>query len=63
MRFAKMQMMAGLITILKKYRLELGEGTPRKLKFKPESFLTHPVGGIKLKFIERDGWEKRVFVQ
>ncbi|CAB3259457.1 unnamed protein product [Arctia plantaginis] len=63
MRFAKMQMMAGLITMLKKYRFELADGTPSKLQFKPESFVTHPVGGIKLKFIERDGWEKRVFVQ
>ncbi|CAB3254041.1 unnamed protein product [Arctia plantaginis] len=63
MRFAKMQMMAGLITMLKKYRFELADGTPSKLQFKPESFITHPVGGIKLKFIERDGWEKRVFVQ
>ncbi|XP_075979948.1 cytochrome P450 6B6-like [Anticarsia gemmatalis] len=63
MRFARMQMMAGLITILKKYRLELAAGTPMKLKLKPYSSLTHPEGGITLKFIEREGWESRVLAQ
>ncbi|KAJ8718250.1 hypothetical protein PYW08_002487 [Mythimna loreyi] len=63
MRFAKMQMLAGLITMLKKYRLELADGMPRKLTFKAQSFITHPVGGIRLKFIEREGWEDRVFVK
>nr|ULR85526.1 cytochrome P450 [Spodoptera frugiperda] len=63
MRFAKMQMLAGLITMLKKYRLELADGMPTKLKFKAQSFITHPVGGIKIKFIEREGWESRVFAK
>ncbi|XP_075979947.1 cytochrome P450 6B2-like [Anticarsia gemmatalis] len=61
LRFAKMQMMAGVITMLKKYRLELATNMPKKLKFKTISFVTHPVGGIDLKFIEREGWESRVF--
>ncbi|XP_022824885.1 cytochrome P450 6B2-like isoform X5 [Spodoptera litura] len=63
MRFAKMQMLAGLITMLKKYRLELADGMPTKLKFKAQSFITHPVGGIRIKFIEREGWESRVFAK
>nr|AFP20588.1 cytochrome CYP6AE47 [Spodoptera littoralis] len=64
MRFAKMQMLAGLITMLKKYRPEfLADGMPTKLKFKAQSFITHPVGGIKIKFIEREGWESRVFAK
>ncbi|XP_075979946.1 cytochrome P450 6B2-like [Anticarsia gemmatalis] len=63
MRFARMQMMAGLITILKKYRLELAAGTPTTLKFKPYSLITQPEGGITLKFIEREGWESRAFVK
>nr|QEL53081.1 cytochrome P450 CYP6A104 [Mythimna separata] len=63
MRFAKMQMMTGLITILKKYRLELADGMPRKLQFKPVSGITHSKDGIMLKFIEREGWENRVFVK
>ena len=63
MRFAKMQMMTGLITMLKKYRLELADGMPTKLTFKPLTGITHPVDGIRLKFIEREGWQKRVLVK
>ncbi|XP_047029358.1 cytochrome P450 6B2-like [Helicoverpa zea] len=62
-RFAKMQMIAGLITMLKKYRLELADNMPRTVTFKAQSFLTHPEGGIYVKFIEREGWENRVFVK
>ncbi|KAJ8718249.1 hypothetical protein PYW08_002486 [Mythimna loreyi] len=63
MRFAKMQMMTGLITILKKYRLELADGMPKKLKFRALSGITRSIDGIMLKFIEREGWEKRVFAK
>nr|ABX64440.1 cytochrome P450 CYP6AE9 [Bombyx mandarina] len=62
MRFAKMQSIAGLITILKKFRLELPEGAPTKIEFKPEAFVTTPKDLIKIKFLEREGWQQRVFV-
>lgn len=53
MRFAKMQMLAGLVTILKKYRLELCDDMPKTIKFEPKSFVTQSKDGIKLKFIPR----------
>lgn len=55
-----MQMTAGLITILKKYRLELAEGMKTVVALQPTSLVTQPVGGIYLKFIERDRWEQRI---
>nr|AFP20589.1 cytochrome CYP6AE48 [Spodoptera littoralis] len=61
MRFAKMQITAGIITILKKYRVELAPGMSEKLQFEPRSIITAPIGGIRLKFIEREGWQQRVF--
>lgn len=61
MRFAKMQSYTGLITILKKYRIELVEGTPQKLNFKPHAFVLTPSTAINIKFIERDGWENRMY--
>uniref|UniRef100_A0A2A4J3L1 unspecific monooxygenase n=1 Tax=Heliothis virescens TaxID=7102 RepID=A0A2A4J3L1_HELVI len=60
MRFARMQMAAGLITLLKKYRVELAPGMKRELVFEPRSIVTQPIGGIKLKFVERDNWEERL---
>ncbi|KAJ8713132.1 hypothetical protein PYW08_008436 [Mythimna loreyi] len=60
MRFARMQMAAGLITILKKYRLELAPGMKRQLTFEPKSVITQPIGGIQLKFTEREGWQQRL---
>ncbi|KAM3959527.1 uncharacterized protein ACR2FA_006460 [Aphomia sociella] len=59
MRFAKMQMMAGIITFYKKYRVELAEGTPRKLQFGVTTIVTQPVKQIKLKLIKRHGLEER----
>ncbi|XP_072934648.1 cytochrome P450 6B7-like [Epargyreus clarus] len=53
LRFAKMQMLAGLLTILKKYRVELAEGMPRSLRFEPKSMTAQPKGKIWLKFIPR----------
>ncbi|PZC82574.1 hypothetical protein B5X24_HaOG200097 [Helicoverpa armigera] len=60
MRFAKMQMTAGIITLLKKYRLELAPGMKTKVEFQPKSMVTQVIGGIKLKMIEREGWEERL---
>ncbi|GBP17682.1 hypothetical protein EVAR_8671_1 [Eumeta japonica] len=50
MRFAKMQVMAGLVTILKKYRVELAENMPRTIEFEPKSIVTSSKHGIKLNF-------------
>ncbi|XP_028162295.1 cytochrome P450 6B4-like isoform X1 [Ostrinia furnacalis] len=61
LRFAKMQTLAGLLTILKKYSVELADGTPEKLQFDPRAVVTTPIGGIPLKFTPRDGWEQRTF--
>ncbi|XP_013188348.2 cytochrome P450 6B2 [Amyelois transitella] len=61
MRFAKMQMFSGIITLLKKYQVELAADTPRKLNFKSTTLVTQPKELIKLKFVEREGWEKRMF--
>ncbi|XP_075984134.1 cytochrome P450 6B2-like [Anticarsia gemmatalis] len=60
MRFAKMQMIAGLITLLKKYRLELADGMKRTLELEPKALVTRSVSGIHLKFVEREGWEQRL---
>lgn len=56
-----MQSLAGLITVLKKYRVELTEGTPTKLTLKPEGFITTPTTKIYLKLTERDGSETRIY--
>ncbi|CAB3256858.1 unnamed protein product [Arctia plantaginis] len=61
LRFAKMQVIAGLVTLLKKYRVELAEGMERKVEFEPKALITYPISGINLKFIEREGWKDRVF--
>lgn len=54
LRIAKMQMLAGFVTILQKYRVELPERAPKTLDFDPTAFVTTPKGGIKLKFIPRN---------
>nr|ABB69054.1 cytochrome P450 [Helicoverpa armigera] len=60
MRFARMQMAAGLLTLLKKYRVELAPGMKRELVFEPGAIVTQPIGGIKLKFVERENWKERL---
>ncbi|XP_059053572.1 cytochrome P450 6B2-like [Achroia grisella] len=59
MRFARMQMMAGIITLLKKYRVELAEDTPRKLQLGVTTIIIQPAEAIKLKLVEREGWQQR----
>lgn len=56
-----MQMIAGLVTIFKKYRVKLGDGAPLKIKLNPDTFTTAPKQDIHLKFEVRDGWEKRKY--
>ncbi|CAB3256859.1 unnamed protein product [Arctia plantaginis] len=48
-------MVAGLITILKKYRLELAEGMKSKVVLRITTRVGQPYGGIRLKFIKREG--------
>nr|CAX94849.1 CYP6AE28 protein [Cnaphalocrocis medinalis] len=63
LRFAKMQMLAGLISLLKKYRVEMTKDTPTKLDYDPRALVTIPLQSVNLKLVPREGWEKRIFVQ
>ncbi|CAH0595500.1 unnamed protein product [Chrysodeixis includens] len=63
-RFAKMQVMSGIITILKEYRVELDEKMPQSLKLDPRTLLIAPRSqGINIKFTKREGWEQRRWVR
>ncbi|XP_026740677.1 cytochrome P450 6B2-like [Trichoplusia ni] len=63
-RFAKMQVMAGLITILKEYRVELGEDMPKSLNLDARTILIAPrEQGLNIKFIRREGSEQRKWVR
>ncbi|XP_073947809.1 cytochrome P450 6B5-like [Choristoneura fumiferana] len=53
MRFAKMQMLAGLVTLLKEYTVELPATTPRKVTFTPNAFTTQTREQLALKFLPR----------
>lgn len=52
-KFAKMPMHAGILTIFKKYKLELAEETPLKLDFEAAGLVTHCINKIYIKFIHR----------
>ncbi|CAD0204570.1 unnamed protein product [Chrysodeixis includens] len=62
-RFARMQMASGLITIFKKYRVELAPGMAKDVDYNPKSIVTLSTKDIRLKFIEREGWETRLFAK
>ncbi|XP_061722208.1 cytochrome P450 6B2-like [Cydia pomonella] len=51
---AKMQVISGLVTVLRKYRVSLADGTPLKLKMEPKATVTQPIGGVKLRFTKRE---------
>ncbi|CAH2107110.1 unnamed protein product [Euphydryas editha] len=53
LRFAKMPITAGILTVLKKHSVELAEGMPRTLDFQPRAIFTHPMCEINLKFTPR----------
>ncbi|CAG9102333.1 unnamed protein product [Plutella xylostella] len=53
-RFGKMQMMAGLVSIFTKYRLELLTGASTEVQFEPRSMPTQPKKALHLKFISRN---------
>ncbi|KAI5630784.1 cytochrome p450 domain-containing protein [Phthorimaea operculella] len=54
MRFAKMQMLAGLVTLLNSYSVELAPGMPREVELEPRAFVTQPTQGIHLKLVPRE---------
>ncbi|CAD0204566.1 unnamed protein product [Chrysodeixis includens] len=63
-RFAKMQVMAGLITILKEYRVELANDMPETLTLDARTIFTAPRDqGLNVKFIRREGSEQRKWVR
>ncbi|XP_061722392.1 LOW QUALITY PROTEIN: cytochrome P450 6B2-like [Cydia pomonella] len=53
MRFAKMQMMAGLVTLLRHYTVELPPHVPRKVEFDPLAFTLQSKHKIELNFLAR----------
>ncbi|RVE45547.1 hypothetical protein evm_009812 [Chilo suppressalis] len=54
MRFAKMQVLAGLVALLKKHNVELAEGMPSVLEFNPRSIVTQSYSGIYLRITPRE---------
>ncbi|CAH2051742.1 unnamed protein product, partial [Iphiclides podalirius] len=52
-RFAWMQIMAGLVTLFSKYRVEAAKETPVDIKFDPTAFVTNPIGKLSLNVIYR----------
>nr|AIJ00766.1 P450 CYP6 family protein 6 [Plutella xylostella] len=52
-KFARMQMMAGLVAIFKKYRIELPGGVSGLVEFEPRSMSTQTKTGVHLKLISR----------
>ncbi|KAG7294950.1 hypothetical protein JYU34_022657 [Plutella xylostella] len=55
MRFAKMNMIPGLVSIFRKFRVELAAGTPTTPVLEPKSISTTFRGGVHLKLIPRKG--------
>ncbi|XP_075983685.1 cytochrome P450 6B5-like [Anticarsia gemmatalis] len=63
-RFSKMQVLAGLVTFLKTYRVELAQGMPENVEFDCRTILIQPKDqGLFLKAYKREGWEQRMFVR
>ncbi|KAI5630787.1 cytochrome p450 domain-containing protein [Phthorimaea operculella] len=52
-RVAKMMMLPGLIAVLRKFRVELAEGTPQKLTLESRAMVTQSADALRLKFIPR----------
>ncbi|CAK1590567.1 unnamed protein product [Parnassius mnemosyne] len=62
MRFAKMQMLAGLVALFRNYRVETAIDTPDEIKFDPTGIVTQPRTKINLKFVRRHDIEKQKLV-
>ena len=53
MRFGLMQTKVGLVSLLSKYEISVGENTPVPLKIDTKSFILAPLGGMWLKIKRR----------
>lgn len=53
LRFSKMPITAGILTLLKNHSVELAEGMPPKVDFQPRVMVTQANCGINLKFTSR----------
>ncbi|XP_047999209.1 cytochrome P450 6B2-like [Leguminivora glycinivorella] len=60
MRFARMQMFAGLVTLLKNYSLRLAPGMPREVDFEPRTFVTQAKNPIRLTLTPRSCTQRMV---
>ncbi|PSN38879.1 hypothetical protein C0J52_18964 [Blattella germanica] len=49
MRFGLMQSKVGLVSLLSKFKIDVGEKTPIPLKMNKKSFIMQPIGGMWLK--------------
>ncbi|CAG9103876.1 unnamed protein product [Plutella xylostella] len=58
MRFARMQMMAGLVTVFKSYRVELAPSMPRDPQYCAGTMVVRFKGGIQLRLIPRENGQK-----
>ncbi|XP_011565578.3 cytochrome P450 6B6 isoform X1 [Plutella xylostella] len=59
MRFAKMQLMAGLVTLFKSYRVELSPSMPKETSYYATAMVTQLKSGIQLRLVPReDGGQK-----
>ncbi|KAJ2942967.1 hypothetical protein O0L34_g15157 [Tuta absoluta] len=54
MRVAKMVMIPGLMTVLRKYKVELADGMTQKLKMDPRAIAATSKDQLQLKFLPRD---------
>ncbi|KAJ2942965.1 hypothetical protein O0L34_g15155 [Tuta absoluta] len=52
-RVAKMMMMPGLITVLRRYHVELADGMPKKLTLESRAMVTQAADKLRLKFMPR----------
>ncbi|KAL0882450.1 hypothetical protein ABMA27_000928 [Loxostege sticticalis] len=60
-RFAKMQILSGLVTVLKKFDFELAPGTPTKPRYVPYTQFPIPSHPLNVKFTPREGWQSRIY--
>ncbi|XP_049879657.1 cytochrome P450 6k1-like [Pectinophora gossypiella] len=54
MRFAKMQMLAGLVSVLAGHQVQLAGDMPRELRLEPRGLVTQPDQGIYLTLVRRE---------
>nr|QLI62167.1 cytochrome P450 18 [Streltzoviella insularis] len=62
MRFGKMKILAGLVTLLKKCRVELAPDTPWTVQYEPKAVVIQAKGDMNLKFLLQEGWEHNTYI-